>query len=364
MTFLAPLMLSMLLAVPLVLGLYLWAQRRRRGMALRHSNVALVRAALGTRRASWTRHLPLAFMLLGLGALAAGAARPQATLSVPKNRTSIMVAIDVSRSMCSVDVDPNRFSAAKKALREFVAAQDGQTRIGLIAFAGYAEVVAPPTTDRDQLEATIDGLVTGRGTAIGAAILKSVDAIATINPKVAPVGPDEAAEPDDEQRSPLPAPDLDAVKPPTGAPVADIVVLLTDGANTRGVLPMDAAAVAAKRGVRVYTVGFGTAEPTRMVCTPDQLGADAYAEGGPYGGGNVAQFLVVDEPTLQAVSKATGASFSPAANGAELANVLNDVPKDLVLTTERVQLAPAFAAGGAVLLLLGVAVATRQRRFP
>lgn len=364
MRFAWPAALLALAIIPLLIAAYLWAQRRRRPRAIQHSNVALVRAALGSRKRSWTRHLPLVAILLGLASLAVGAARPTSQMQVPKNRTSIIVALDVSRSMCSIDVDPNRLTAAKKALQEFVDAQDPQTRIGLIAFAGYAEMVAPPSTDRDQLRATLDALPTGRGTAIGAAILRSVDAIASINPQVAPIGPDEVPNPPQEQQFPLPAPNLDKISPPTADPVADVVVLLTDGANTRGVLPMDAAAAAAKRGIRVFPIGFGTTNPTRMACTADQLGSDAYAEGGPYGSGNMAQFLLVDEPTLEGVAKATGASYSPARSGAELAQALGDVPKETILTTQKVELSPAFAALGAMLLLLGVVIASRQRVFP
>ncbi len=364
MSFTWPAAFAALALVPLLIAAYIWAQRRRRPAVIGHSNVALVRAALGQRKRSWTRHLPLVAILLGLTSLAVGAARPTTSAQVPKNRTSIIVALDVSRSMCSIDVDPNRFSAAKKALREFVAKQDPQTRIGLIAFAGYAEMVSPPSTDRDQLEATLDALPTGRGTAIGAAILRSIDAIAGINPEVAPVAPDEVADPPGEQEFPLPEPDLDTIEPPTTDPVADVVVLLTDGANTRGVLPLDAAAAAAKRGIRVYPIGFGTTNPTRMACTPEQLGADAFSDGGPYGGGNVAQFLLVDEPTLEGVAKATGATYAPARSGAELAEALGEVPKEVVLTTEKVEHSPALAAFGALLLLLGVVIAARQRVFP
>lgn len=359
-----PLALAALVAVPIILALYLWAQRRRRPAAIHYSNVALIRAAVGGTKRRWTRHLPIAAMLLGLAALAVGAARPTTTMQVPTNRTSIIVALDVSRSMCSVDIEPNRLVAAKSALRDFIKAQDPSTRIGLIAFAGYAELVTPPTTDRDQLLTSVDGLATGRGTAIGAAILKSVDAIASINPGVKPVGPDEAPEPPPDDNVPFPAPVPKNVKPPKTEPVADVVVLLTDGANTRGVLPLDAAAIAADRGIRVYPIGFGTTNPTHMACTADQLGADAFAEGGPYGRGNAAQFLVVDEPTLEAVATATGASYAPATTGKQLSSVLSSVPKDLILTTQRVDLAPAFAALGALLLLLGAAIAARQRTFP
>ena len=358
-----PLALAMLLILPLVLGLYVWRQRRLRAAAVRHSNVALLRAALGTRRKPWTRHLPLVAVLLALMSLGLASARPATQLAVPQDRTTIMLAIDVSRSMCSIDVEPNRIAAAKSAVREFIDDQPKGTRIGLIAFAGYAEMIAAPTTDKDQLRAAVDGLTTGRGTAIGSAILRSVDAIAAINPSVKPIGPDEVPVPaQDEQTMPLPAPTN--VQPPTAAPIPDIVVLLTDGANTRGVRPMDAAKAAGDRGIRVFSIGFGTSEPARMVCTREQLGADAFTDDLPYGRGDVAQFLVVDDATMKAVATATGGTYSPASDRAELQSVLAKLPRQTVTATETVEIAPALAALGAVLLLGAVAIAIRQRRFP
>ncbi len=358
-----PLALITLAALPLVLGLYLWQQRRVRQAPVRHSNIGLVRAALGTRRQSWTRHLPLVGVLLALLSLGVATARPTMRMTVPQDRTTIMLAIDVSRSMCSIDVAPNRIAAAQAAVREFIDEQPNGTRIGLIAFAGYAEEIAAPTTDKDELRAAVDGLTTGRGTAIGAAILKAVDAIAAVNPAVKPIQPGEVPVPDAiEQTEPLPPPGN--VSPPTVPPIPDIVVLLTDGANTRGVTPVDAAKAAGARGIRVYSVGFGTAEPTRMVCTREQLGADAFAEGGPYGGGDVARFLVVDDATMKAVATATGGTYAPATDRAELASVLHRLPRQTTLATEKVEIAPALAALGALLLLGALAIAVRQRRFP
>lgn len=359
-----PLALASLLVLPLLLGLYVWAQRRRRAAPVRHSNVALVKAAQGGgRRRRWSRHLPFVAVLLALLGLGVASARPAMELRVPQDRTSIIVAVDISRSMCSIDVEPNRLAAAKAAVREFIDKQQAGTRIGIIAFAGYAELVAAPTTDKEELRGAVDSLITGRGTAIGAAILKSVDAIASVNPAVAPIGPDEVPPPPQmEQTEPLPPPS--DVTPPTVPPVADIVVLLTDGANTRGVLPMDAAKAAGARGIRIFSIGFGTAEPTRMVCTREQLGADAFADGGPYGRGDVARFLVVDEPTMKGVATATGGSYSLAADRAQLDQVLQNVPRELVLAREEVELAPMLAALAALLLLVGIAIAVRQRRFP
>lgn len=353
-----------LLALPILLSAYVWRARRRSPAAFRHPNAALVRAAVGSRP-SWKRHLPLALVLGAMGALALASTRPSIKMEVPRQRTSIIVAIDVSRSMCAVDVEPNRLAAAKAALRAFIDEQDADTRIGLIAFAGFAEVISAPTTDKESLMETVDALSTGRGTAIGAAILKSVDAIAAINPAVPPIGPDEApAAPPDRSR-PEPAPPLASVDAPTADPVSDVVVLLTDGANTRGVTPMDAARIAGSRGIRVYPIGFGTAEPTRMSCTRDQLGGDVFAEE-PYGGpaGVMAQFLVVDEPMMAAVAKATGGTYAPATDREQLTSALKDVPRELVLTREKVEISAALAALGALLIMGAVLASVRLRTFP
>ncbi|HEX2706332.1 MAG TPA: VWA domain-containing protein, partial [Candidatus Lustribacter sp.] len=256
MTFSWTYALVALALVPAALAAYLWLLRRRRRTAIRFSNVALVRAALPAR-SRWRRHVPFALVLAAVGLLALGSARPQVSVQVPMQRTSVILAIDVSRSMCAVDVEPNRLSAAQEAVRGFIQDQDDDTRIGLVAFAGYAELVVAPTVDRQSLVDAVDALTTGRGTTIGAAILKAVDAIAAINPDVAPVGPTEAdGETGGDDRGwgsgPAPSPSAGPVPAPSPTParepVPDIVVLLTDGANTRGITPVAAARVAATRG--------------------------------------------------------------------------------------------------------------------
>ena len=193
-------------------------------------------------------------------------------MDVPISDSTIILALDVSGSMCSTDVDPNRLTAATTAVREFVQNQDDETRIGLVVFSGFAQLTVAPTTEREALLRSLDGLTTGRGTAIGAAMLKSVDAIAEIDPEVAPsdpgTGTDAAAAP--------------RARPP-GTYAPEIVVLLTDGANTTGVEPIDAAKTAAERGVRVYPIGFGTRNPATMVCTAAQLGGRGFES---YGGAN------------------------------------------------------------------------------
>ena len=163
-------------------------------MAVRVSNVAVVRAAVPPR-AHWKRRVPLALLVAAIVALGFAAGRPTAHRTVARSATSVLLAIDVSRSMCSTDVAPNRLVVAQEAARTFIRNEDDGTRIGIVAFAGFAGLVVPPTTDTDRLIDAIDKLTTSRGTAIGMAILASIDAIAEYNSAVAPTGVDLAAAP-------------------------------------------------------------------------------------------------------------------------------------------------------------------------
>ena len=347
MSFSTPLALLLLLLVPLLLGAYLWQLRRKRKHALRYSSVALIKAAL-PRRPPWHRHVPVALFLASLAALALATARPNMSVEVPLGRTSIILALDVSRSMCATDVEPNRLAVAQEAARTFVEDQVAGTRIGIVAFAGFAELIVPPTTDKDDLTDAIDNLTTSRGTVIGAATMKSVDAIAAVNPAVPPIGADLAG---------------GATAP--GDYVPDIVVLLTDGANTRGIGPVEAAQHAADRGVRVYTIGFGTTTPTAMVCTREQLGADVLFEGGFAGGGappgNFRQFLVIDEPTLRSVADLTGGAFYRAEDANQLRDVFAGLPNQIELQQQDREITVAFAIGAAVLVSAAMVLALRWR---
>ena len=264
MSFAWPWALSALLAIPLVLGVAWWSRRRRRRAAVRVTSAALVRAAL-PGRSRWRRRIPAALLVLGLAVLGVGAARPQATVAVPSSSTTILLALDVSRSMCSTDVSPNRLTAAQEAAAAFIKAQPGGSRIGLVAFAGVAGVIVPPTDDTDKLLAALPTLTTSRGTAIGQAILTSIDAIAEIDPSVSPTGVD-----------------VDSGGGGT-AYVPHTIVVLTDGANTQGVDPQIAAKEAADRRLRVYTISFGTTTPAPTVCDSSQV--DDGSGGGPGGFG-------------------------------------------------------------------------------
>lgn len=332
-----PWALIALLAFPLLLGYRRWTRRRRRREAVRISSVTLIRAAL-PGRSLWRRRIPLALFAAGLIVLAAGAARPQASVPVPSNAATILLAIDVSGSMCATDVPPNRLTAAQKAAREFIEAQDDGARIGLVTFSGIAGLLVEPTTDKDAVLAAIDTLRTSRGTAIGLAILASVDAIAEINPDVPPTGVD-----------------VPGGGASTGDYQPDTIVVLTDGRNTQGVDPVTAASEAAARHLRVYTIGFGTTEPSPSVCTPDQISGDAAFRGdgqGPPGG--FGRYRQIDEETLTEVADMTGGEYFQAENADELSDVLLDLPDSIVLQEQDVEITVWFALGGAVLILLAV----------
>ncbi|GIF45902.1 Ca-activated chloride channel family protein [Asanoa ferruginea] len=343
MSFTWPWALAALLAFPALLGYRWWSRRRRRRETVRLPSIALVRAAVpaGSR---WRRRIPIWLFATGLVVLATGAARPQASVPVPANSTTIMLAIDSSGSMCSTDVPPNRLTAAQQSAREFVNDQPDGARIGLVTFSSTAGLLVEPTTDKKALIAAIDTLRTARGTAIGLAILTSVDAIAEVNPDVPPTGVD------------LPA------GGGTGDYEPDTIVVLTDGRNTQGVDPTTAAGEAAARRLRVYTIGFGTTQPSAMVCNRDQVSGDAaiFGDGSRFGGGGFGggrRYQNIDEPTLREVADLTGGEYYQAGDAAELTRVLRDLPSNIVLQKQDMEITVWFALAGALLVLAAVFLA-------
>jgi Ca-activated chloride channel family protein len=337
-----PWALIALLAFPLLLGFRWWTRRRRRRAAVRISSVTLIRAAL-PGRSLWRRRIPLWLFAAGLVVLAAGAARPQASVPVPSNGASILLAIDVSASMCSTDVAPNRLTAAQKAAREFIKAQDDGARIGLVTFSGIAGLLVEPTTDKKALLAAIDTLRTSRGTAIGLAILASVDAIAELNPDVPPTGVD------------VPGSDASAGEAASDYQ-PDTIVVLTDGRNTQGVDPVTAAAEAAARHLRVYTIGFGTTEPSPSVCSRDQISGDAAfrGDGQGFAGGGRGGRQQIDEETLTQVAEMTGGKYFRAENAEALSGALLDLPNSIVVQRQDIEITVWFALAGAILVLVAV----------
>jgi Ca-activated chloride channel homolog len=385
MTFAWAFLLPLLLVAPLVLGVYLSSLRRRRKQAVTYSSVALLKSVIPAR-SRWRRHVPVALLIASLGVLAIASARPQVTSDVPIARTSIILALDVSRSMCATDVDPNRLSVEQKAAKDFVDNQVSGTRMGLIIFAGTAQLAVAPTRDRGALRQAIDNLTTANGTAIGAAMLKSLDALSTVNTDVKPVGdlPATSDASGNDFFNPFSDSSPDTTPTTTPAPpgqhgyVPDIVVLLTDGANNRGIAPLDAVPYAVDRRVRVYTIGFGTTQIAPLACTSAQLGGDegafggAFAGGGfPGGGGGGGGFafngrspLRADLPTLKEVADRTGGKAYAAQDAGELQKVFGGLPRDVTVQKQKHEITVTFAVIGALLALAAVAASIRWSPYP
>ncbi len=359
---LAPIFLVLLLSLPALAAVRVWLLRRRRA-AVRYSSLSLIRAA-APRSSRIRRHLPFALFLLGLASLVLAMARPVDIISVPAGRTTVILTIDVSRSMCATDIEPNRLLAAEAAATSFIERQGSSTQIGIVAFAGFAEIVQAPTTDREVLLDVIGGLTTGRRTAVGSAILKSIDAIAEIDPSV----PRSQAEDAAPGEAPAPV--------PKGAYAPAIIVLLTDGASNAGPLPVDAAGQAAARGIRVYTIGFGTDDPGAQspTCGPQFVGREPPGSfdpgafggfgGGGGGGGGGGFRRAIDEPTLTAIADATGGTYHSAASANELDTVFQNLPTNLITKHEVVEVSVAFAGLGVVLILCAIFLGQAWRPLP
>jgi Ca-activated chloride channel family protein len=340
--------------VPLIVAAYIWMLRRRQRFAVRYSSLALVREAL-PHYSRWRRHLPFALFVTALTGLVFALARPVATVSVPTGRSTIILAIDVSRSMCSTDIQPNRLAAAEDAALSFIRRQEPNTQIGIVAFSGFAALVQPPTIDQEALQAAVENLTTSRRTAVGSAILKSVDAIAEVNENVAPsVSDPESA--------------VQIVPVPSEAYEPDIIVLLSDGASNQGPLPLDAAQQAVDRGIRVYTIGFGTENGGVMDCSQQYQDGDLFGDN--YGGygrgwGSGGRFRRgIDEETLKEIAAMTGGTYYSATSAGELQRVFRNLPTFLRTRQETTEISVAFTAIGAFLAVLAIILGLMWHPLP
>jgi Ca-activated chloride channel homolog len=353
MTLASPWLLAVSLAGVVLLLAYLWWLRRGRRSTTTFSSLGLLREAAAGQK-PWRRHVPVVLLCAALVVLGVGAARPTIVLTVPSTDATVILALDVSGSMCNTDVTPNRLAAAQAAVRTFLQAQKSSgTKFGLVIFSSQAQLAVAPTTDTAALLKAIEGMTTGRGTVIGSAILTAVDAISEIDPQVTPTDSSQAAETQTTTVTPA-------------APVPEIIVLLTDGANTRGVTPQQAAVQAAERGVRVYPIGFGTTSPKGMACTAQQVVNNGYpggfGGGGPGGGGGFrgGGALVVDEDALKAVAQITGGEYFSAASAEGLNKVLDNVRSRLGTVTQDVDISAAPAVLGSLVLLAAALVTLRR----
>jgi Ca-activated chloride channel family protein len=351
MDLLWPGFLLLLGLIPLLLGAYIWMLRRRRRFAVRYSSLSLVREALA-QQSRLRRHLPFALFLIGLTSLILALTRPVAIVSVPTNQTAIVLAIDVSRSMLQTDIQPNRIEAAQAAALSFIQSQKAGTQIGIVAFAGFAEMVQSPTTDQEALEAAVQSLYTGRGTAIGSGILKAIDVIAEIDKNVAPSVTNESL-----GIAPTPV--------PKGAYAPDIIVVLTDGVATTGPRPLDAAQQAVDRGVRVYTIGFGTENGSESFGGPPPGNGNQFGgqpSGDPGFGGRFRRGI--DEDTLKQVADMTGGNYYTAESASELQQVFENLPTYIITKHEVTEISVAFTALGALLAAIAIGLSLRWHPLP
>jgi Ca-activated chloride channel family protein len=337
MTFLAPHTLWLLLAIPLLVGAYVWLLRRRKKYAVRYTDVGLVRAALGTSQ-RLRRHLAPAMLLLAITLGVLAVARPTAVVTLPSEQRKIILAIDVSLSMRASDVEPTRMAAAQVAAKEFVQDQPSDVRIGIVTFAGTALLVQPPTRDREDLLSAIDRFELQRNTAIGSGIILS---LATLFPEEGidvetyTLGP--AMRERGSRGKSLDAPKTDPKPQPKvvapGSYKNGAIILLTDGRRTMGPDPLDAAKLAADHGVRVYTVGFGT-----------QGGATADVDG-------MSIYMRFDEETLKAIADVTQAQYFYAGSATDLRKVYESLNAKFVLEKKQTEISALAVAASAAFLL-------------
>jgi Ca-activated chloride channel family protein len=355
MGFLWPALLALLLLIPLGAVAYVWFQRRRRPAAIRYSSLSLIRVAL-PRTSRFRRHLPFVLLLVASTALLMGFSRPYMVTSLPASEATIVLAIDVSGSMCSSDISPSRLQAAEDAAAQFIRSQGPGTQIGIVAFSGFAQIVQAPTNDQTLLLESLQSLVTGRRTAIGSGLLAAIDAVAQT---------DLSVEPSTGQGRP----GVEPAAPPAGDYAPDIIVLLTDGANNSGIDPLDAAAQAANRGLRVYTIGFGTANPQPLEgqCAQQIIGREpggGFGNGIGFGGPPQGFNRGIDETTLKAVASATGGQYYPAESSGDLQQVFSNLPTSLITRHEVTDVAFAFMGIGGILAAAGLLLGRAWRPLP
>lgn len=307
MTFQAPWWLLGLLAVAALAGFYVLLQRRRVRYAARFTNVAML-GSLVPKRPGWRRHLAFGLVVLALGALVVSLAQPSTEVRVPRERATVIMAVDVSLSMQATDIEPDRFSAMQTAAKEFVDILPEQINLGLVSFAGTATTVVAPTTDRGQVRTAIDNLELAESTAIGEAVFTSLTAIQNFQSTV-DAGAEEVA----------PA----------------RVVLLSDGYNTVGRPDTLAVEAAVGAQVPVSTIAFGT----------DFGVLDLEGETVP---------VPVDRATLESIADQTGGSYSEAASASELEQVYADLGSQIGFTTEPQDISPWFVRGGVLFAFLGI----------
>lgn len=323
MSFIWPTMLWLLIFIPLGVGWYVRLQQHRRQALARYGSFGLTSNVSG-RGAH--RHLPPAFFLLSLTILVLALARPETVVSLPRVEGTVILAFDVSGSMAADDLEPTRMEAAKVAARAFVEQQPTSVLIGVVAFSDSGFAVQPPTHDRDAILSSINRLAPQRGTSLGNGILMSLNTLFEVAPE--PLTLSDLT----------PAPTLTPTPVPRGTYTPAAIVLLTDGENNEAPDPLAAALAAADRGVRIYTVGIGSA-----------AGAILTIEGF-----NIHSQL--DEATLQHIAALTEGAYYNAQSAQDLHAIYDTLQPQLTLKPEKMEVTSILAGLSILSLLIGGAL--------
>ncbi|HUR89301.1 MAG TPA: VWA domain-containing protein [Ramlibacter sp.] len=337
MTFLWPQFLWFFAALPLLVLLYMWLMRRKKKIALQYASLSIVKQAMSAKQ-GFKRHIPPLLFLFAMAAMVISMARPVAVVTLPSNQQTIILAMDVSGSMRATDVQPSRLVAAQNAAKAFITELPRHVKVGIVAFAGSAQVAQLPTINREDLVTAIDRFQLQRATATGNAIVISL----------ATLFPDDGIELQslqtgrDRQRGL--AIDGEKKEKKVRDPVAPgsytsaAIIMLTDGQRTTGVDPLDAAKLAADRGVRVYTVGIGTVDG-------ETIGFEGWS-----------MRVRLDEETLKAIAQKTNAEYFYAGTAQDLRKVYEALSSKLTVEKKETEISALFAMVAAALALVSAAL--------
>jgi Ca-activated chloride channel family protein len=337
-TFLWPQFLWLMLALPLLVAVYVWLLRRKKKMALRYASLSIVREAMGAGQ-TFRRHIPPLLFLLAMAAMLLAASRPFAVITLPSQQETIILAMDVSGSMRATDVQPNRLVASQNAAKAFLAELPRSVRVGIVAFAGTAQVVQPATLSREDLVTAIDKFQLQRATAIGNAIVVSLSELfpdAGIDLASLTYGRNRSSGVAIDQAPREAKKELTPVAP--GSYSSAAIILLTDGQRTTGVDSLEAAKMAADRGVRIYTVGVGTVDG-------ETIGFEGWS-----------MRVKLDEETLKQVASRTQGEYFYAGTANDLKKVYETLSSRLTVEKKETEISGLLALGAALLALMSASL--------
>ena len=327
MSFIWPPMLLLALVIPVGVALYLVRDRRRRRRIAEFGALAGAGPERSTPGSRLRRRVPAVLFVAGMTILVLAIARPQSVVSVPRVEGTVILSFDVSGSMAATDLTPTRMEAAKTAARGFVERQPASMLIGVVAFSDSGFSIQVPTNDQALVLAAIDRLQPERGTSLARGILTSLTTIETAD--------DDPAAGYYTNRSPDPEPTPAPTPVPDGTYASAVIILLSDGENNQRPDPLEAASAAADRGVRIYTVGIGSAAGSTL----EVEGFKVHSQ--------------LDEPLLREIAATTDGTYYAADDPDELSAIYDTIDTRLVIKPEPMEVTSLFAGAGLLLLLVG-----------